>query len=394
MRRTAAGHVPRKAAEFGNGGVRSHLARFSVAAWDEPPGTLSSVIPRSGRISRGDVLDLGTRVRAGTCRPQIRSPPASSGAPARPVTGRAATAISALQPGTGLSRHCSVSWLRSAGTRAHLTSSRATRSCTAAMKKSRAAAGQEPWSRLHKFGPAFFTKFLYFSTPGALILDNRVARAVHERSGLPHLVTGDGRSLAWTPYRYAVYLHWMQQTARAVDTTPEMLEAAPLPAARGPLGGGGRRRLTRQHQPPPSAARISLARSTRAPGSSQAGSRPASTWRRGSTGCGWRPARPRATERIADCTFKPYIGTVPLAALTSARLTALYRELETSGRRYEKGERTGPPLSARTVRYIHTISAACSARRSGTRACWSETRPPPSPRRKGGQGSRDAPVVG
>ena len=54
----------------------------------------------------------------------------------------------------------------------------------------------------------------------------------------------------------------------------------------------------------------------------------------------------------------PYIGTVPLASLTSARLTALYRELETSGRRDQKGERTGLPLSARTVRYISTILGA------------------------------------
>jgi hypothetical protein len=41
----------------------------------------------------------------------------------------------------------------------------------------RAAPGQEPWSRLRGFGPAFFTKFLYFCTPGALILDN--LRAPH-----------------------------------------------------------------------------------------------------------------------------------------------------------------------------------------------------------------------
>ena len=57
----------------------------------------------------------------------------------------------------------------------------------------------------------------------------------------------------------------------------------------------------------------------------------------------------------------PYIGTVPLASLTSARLTALYRELETSGRRDQKGERTGLPLSARTVRYIATILGAALA---------------------------------
>ena len=55
---------------------------------------------------------------------------------------------------------------------------------------------------------------------------------------------------------------------------------------------------------------------------------------------------------------KPYIGDVPIGSLTSARLTALYRELERSGRRGQKGERTGRPLSARTVRYISTIVGA------------------------------------
>lgn len=90
--------------------------------------------------------------------------------------------------------------------------------------ETRAAPGQEPWSRLHGFGPAFFTKFLYFSTPGALILDKRLATAVHKLSGLPYLITKDARALAWTPYRYAVYLHWMRQTAERADVSPEMLE--------------------------------------------------------------------------------------------------------------------------------------------------------------------------
>jgi integrase len=54
----------------------------------------------------------------------------------------------------------------------------------------------------------------------------------------------------------------------------------------------------------------------------------------------------------------PYIGSVPLASLTSARLTALYRELEESGKRNRKGERTGEPLSKRTVRRVATILGA------------------------------------
>jgi len=90
--------------------------------------------------------------------------------------------------------------------------------------ESRAAPGQEPWSRLHGFGPAFFTKFLYFSTPAALILDNRLANAVHSLSDLPYLVTAKGRSYAWTPYRYAVYLQWMRQTAHRLDVEPDILE--------------------------------------------------------------------------------------------------------------------------------------------------------------------------
>jgi integrase len=53
------------------------------------------------------------------------------------------------------------------------------------------------------------------------------------------------------------------------------------------------------------------------------------------------------------------IADIPLASLTSAHLAAHYRLLETSGR---KDHRAGEGLSARTVRYIHTIiGAALSA---------------------------------
>jgi integrase len=51
----------------------------------------------------------------------------------------------------------------------------------------------------------------------------------------------------------------------------------------------------------------------------------------------------------------PYLGTVPLASLTSAQITGLYRTLLTSGR---KDHREGEGLSARTVRYVATILAA------------------------------------
>ena len=46
------------------------------------------------------------------------------------------------------------------------------------------------------------------------------------------------------------------------------------------------------------------------------------------------------------------IASVPLAQLTGLRLTSHYRQLEQSGR---KDHRAGEGLSARTVRYVHTI---------------------------------------
>lgn len=51
----------------------------------------------------------------------------------------------------------------------------------------------------------------------------------------------------------------------------------------------------------------------------------------------------------------PNIGMVPLASVTSARLTKLYVELEKDGR---ADHRAGEGLSPRTVRYIHTIISA------------------------------------
>lgn len=90
--------------------------------------------------------------------------------------------------------------------------------------KVRAAANSEGWSRIDNFGPAFFTKFLYFTTPGALILDNVLARRVYDLAQIPHFVAGKNRSVQWSPYRYAVYLKWMQQTATQIEAEPEELE--------------------------------------------------------------------------------------------------------------------------------------------------------------------------
>jgi integrase len=51
----------------------------------------------------------------------------------------------------------------------------------------------------------------------------------------------------------------------------------------------------------------------------------------------------------------PHLGALPLASLTTARIDALYRQLERGGRADHKA---GEGLSPRTVRYIHTILSA------------------------------------
>lgn len=50
--------------------------------------------------------------------------------------------------------------------------------------------------------------------------------------------------------------------------------------------------------------------------------------------------------------IKPYLGSVPLSSLTGPRITALYQQLEAAGR---SDHQAGAGLSARTVRYLHTI---------------------------------------
>ena len=214
----------KKGADLGPDGVRSHTVCFPVAAWDQPPG-LPDGVPRTGGISRGCVLDVGQQVRA-------RTRPATDLLIASFIWGWGAA-------GYGPRRLCDIG--AAAGNQLEPSLQRALEAVNVDRAspdpvagyaclyggnddQDRAAPGQEPWSRLRGFGPAFFTKFLYFSTPGALILDNRLANAVYKLSQLPHLVTANRQSLTWTPYRYSVYLYWMTQTARAVGAEPDLLE--------------------------------------------------------------------------------------------------------------------------------------------------------------------------
>src|SRR5690606_39442200 len=57
--------------------------------------------------------------------------------------------------------------------------------------------------------------------------------------------------------------------------------------------------------------------------------------------------------RLIRLHVKPYIGEVELAKLTSTRLAALYRKLESEGRRNHKGELTGEGLGPNSVHKVH-----------------------------------------
>lgn len=211
-----------KLSRLGDAGLRGHAAEFRVTAWHGLPSLPDAILNR-GRITRGDVLDIGERVRARDLSPVVLL--AASFAWGTGMTGYGPRRYREIVDAAGAMLEPSLRQALDAIYHDPLDPIAGYAQLYGGYEPDhRARPGQDPWSRLHKLGPAFFTKFLYFAVPGALILDNRVANAVYERSGLPHLVTADRRSVAWTPYRYAVYLHWMRQTAQTIGVLPETLE--------------------------------------------------------------------------------------------------------------------------------------------------------------------------
>jgi hypothetical protein len=90
--------------------------------------------------------------------------------------------------------------------------------------------GERQRRRVPHWGPAFFTKLLYFSDSSqprrALILDQVLAREVAGLTRMPHLVDSRGRARRWTEYRYGVYLAWMAQTAAEFQVPADLLEYA------------------------------------------------------------------------------------------------------------------------------------------------------------------------
>ncbi|MGW4948390.1 8-oxoguanine DNA glycosylase OGG fold protein [Actinoplanes sp. NPDC004185] len=206
-----AAQVAAKRPSLGEPGWRGQSIAFAPANW---AGLIDGLtIPQAGTISRGDVFDIAAR-----------------GSVVDVFT--ASFVWGSGKRGYGPTRCRTILELAGPELERSLTRAASAQDAIAAYAilyggydpKKRARYGDAAWGRLGGYGPAFFTKFLYFTTPGALILDHRLATAVHQRTKMPYLVTTKGRSRAWSPYRYAVYLHWMHQTAHRLAVEPDLLE--------------------------------------------------------------------------------------------------------------------------------------------------------------------------
>lgn len=207
------GQTAVKSEQLGLGGCRNHTVRIDPTSWH---GLMPDELAGRDNISRGDVFDMAAHPR------NLTSVFAASFIWGTGRIGYGPRRLREIVDGAGGN-------LESSLVAAKVTADTDLIEGYATLygghdPKHRVAAQTPPYVRIDRYGPAFFTKFLYFTTPGALILDNVLANAVHGLTQMPHLVARNGKPYAWSPYRYAVYLHWMNATAASVGVTPELLE--------------------------------------------------------------------------------------------------------------------------------------------------------------------------
>lgn len=200
---------------LGGNDVRSHAVCFDPAKWQLDREPVPDRLMSAGQISRGDLFDLAARVPGSATWPlfcctyiwgqgrngygRVRFDRITSVTPREYI-------VNAVEESLGQQGACgplsTYAYLRGTG-----------RSCT-----------------VPHWGPAFFTKLLYFADAarpqGALILDQVLSREVADLTGMPHLVDSRGRTRRWTGYRYGVYLAWMAQTAAEFQVPADFLEYA------------------------------------------------------------------------------------------------------------------------------------------------------------------------
>jgi hypothetical protein len=226
----AAGHLPTadgrdriaqavEAARRQRGGddVRSHAISFNPAQWQPYAGALPEQALRARSISRGDVFEIAAEPDDADGHWRLFC---ASNIWGRPSNGFGTTRFERIIRETPHEQLSTVI----AEARGRLAAC-GPLSAYAYLRGTGSACTVPHW------GPAFFTKLLYFahtgSAPGsALILDNLMATAVAAISGLPNFVNRRGGSRRWTKYRYGVYLAWMNQVAVEQGVSPDFLEYA------------------------------------------------------------------------------------------------------------------------------------------------------------------------
>jgi hypothetical protein len=209
------------AERLGGAGVGGHRIAYSVDAWKDLIASIDGDLAEPGSITRAEVFAIAQGVAAAT-RPLIDL-----------FTGSYLWGMGTT--GYGADRYRKI--LDRAGERLEPSLASAWKLAQSdhpafayswlfggADRRERKPSTDATTGRLDGYGPAFFTKFLYFASEGtALILDARLAHAVHKLSGMPNLVRA-GRPVPWTAYRYTVYLHWMRQTSSDLRVNPDLLE--------------------------------------------------------------------------------------------------------------------------------------------------------------------------
>jgi hypothetical protein len=197
------------------GGLMAHGGRVLLDRWsldgDVPPQVVVN-----GRISRGDVFEIG------------QEPPTADATwrlfLATYLWGQGDTNYGPSRFGKILARTPRVTLVELIGrARGEL----AKEGAIAAYRELRGAGSA---CAAPGWGPAFFTKMLYFAGAEAavgcppLILDALLARQVHALTGMQYLVDRRGRAQRWSAWRYGVYLAWMKQASDNLDVPPDMLE--------------------------------------------------------------------------------------------------------------------------------------------------------------------------
>ena len=80
---------------------------------------------------------------------------------------------------------------------------------------------QRSWGSEQRTVPKAPHKVPLLRDTGCADPDNVLAKNIKQLSGMPCLVQPNGDSFQWSPYRYAVYLHWMRQTADRLQCAPD-----------------------------------------------------------------------------------------------------------------------------------------------------------------------------